>query len=167
MHTTNTLVLQYMPLANKQAWNKYRKTSNSFFEHISFEELQSAAYFGLVQAANNYKSSENCDFAYYARFRIDGAMGDYLRESVFFKNANEIEEDLDQIEVEDDANFDDFFDDLTYDLDDTGRKIIRMYYCDNFSMKEIGEEIGCKISWVSQLLKTNKEKLARYERQAA
>ena len=69
------LIINHMSLAEKIAKSKKRKLS-----HVSYEELVSAAYLGLVEAASNYKSNENDCFAAYAIWRIIGAVRDYLRE---------------------------------------------------------------------------------------
>lgn len=67
-------------------------TDNLFFADIlaakfkkrlsftSYEELQSAAYLGLVEAANKFDPSRSNGFRSFARFRIIGAIKDYLRE---------------------------------------------------------------------------------------
>jgi RNA polymerase sigma factor for flagellar operon FliA len=47
---------------------------------VSYDELQSAAYLGLVEAANKFNTDENVGFKSFAKFRIIGAMRDYLRE---------------------------------------------------------------------------------------
>jgi RNA polymerase sigma factor for flagellar operon FliA len=50
------------------------------FYLVSYDELQAAAYLGLVEAANKFKSNPNNGFRSFAKFRIIGAMRDYLRE---------------------------------------------------------------------------------------
>ena len=72
--TINSLILNNISLAEKIAKSKKRKLS-----HISYDELKSAAYLGLVEAANNYNSSENDNFPAFAVWRIIGAVRDYLR----------------------------------------------------------------------------------------
>lgn len=69
------LIVSHIYLADKMAKSKKRK-----LHHISLEELQSAAYFGLVQAANKYNQENNDCFAAFAVWRIAGAIKDYLRE---------------------------------------------------------------------------------------
>lgn len=46
----------------------------------SYEELKSAAYMGLVEAATKYDSLKNNSFKAFAFLRINGAMKDYIRE---------------------------------------------------------------------------------------
>ena len=72
----NTLILDYLPLANKLAWKKWRLTPPS----VDIDELKSAAYFGLVDSAEKYNVNRGVSFAVYASIRIHGAICDYLRE---------------------------------------------------------------------------------------
>ena len=65
------LVLDYVPLANSMASEKSRLTPPC----VTFEELKSAAYMGLVEAASRTPAREN--FQPHARIR--GGMLDYLR----------------------------------------------------------------------------------------
>lgn len=82
----NDLVLAYMKLANKIAHNKHRKTP-----FVAYDELQSAAYFGLVDAAAKYDPSKNDCFGAYAALRIAGAICDYLRELSWGSRDNPVE----------------------------------------------------------------------------
>jgi len=82
---TNSLILNHMFLAQKIAKSKKKKISC-----VSYEELESAAYLGLVEAANLYDSKENDCFAAYAVFRIIGAVQDYLRELSWGSRANPV-----------------------------------------------------------------------------
>ena len=72
---TNQLITDNLFFADILAGKFKRKIS-----FVSYEELQSAAYLGLVEAANNFDSSKNTNFTLFARFRIVGAIRDYLRE---------------------------------------------------------------------------------------
>ena len=69
------LILSNLEFANRVALSKKR-----FLSHIHYEDLQSAAYFGLVQAANKYDFKKNDCFQALAFCRIKGAVQDYLRE---------------------------------------------------------------------------------------
>ena len=80
-----TLILNNLSLADKIAKSKKRKLS-----HISLEELQSAAYFGLVLAANHYQEEKNDCFPAFAVWRIIGAVKDYLRELSWGSRRNRV-----------------------------------------------------------------------------
>ena len=75
MTTTNILITNYLPLARKIAQQKKRQLFS-----IYYDELESAAYFGLVDAAHKYNPRKNDNFVFYAKIRILGAIQDYLRE---------------------------------------------------------------------------------------
>ena len=79
----NSLIVENISLANKIAKSKKRKLS-----HISYDELQAAAYLGLVEAAHKYRPEENDCFAAFAVWRIIGAVRDYLRELSWGSRAN-------------------------------------------------------------------------------
>jgi len=69
------LVISHIDLANKMALSKKRLLS-----YVHYEELQSAAYLGLVEAANKFDINKNDCFRAFATWRIKGAIKDYLRE---------------------------------------------------------------------------------------
>jgi RNA polymerase sigma factor for flagellar operon FliA len=71
----NNLIIEHLKFANILAGRTKSKT-----RYVSYEELQSAAYLGLVEAANKYCSDCNVPFRSFAFIRINGAMKDYLRE---------------------------------------------------------------------------------------
>lgn len=70
------LIINNMALANYLA--KLKKISLP--KNITFSELQSAAFMGLVEAANRFVPEKGISFSTYAYFRISGAINDYLRE---------------------------------------------------------------------------------------
>ena len=59
------LIIDHMPLANKLAW-KYKKIVPSY---VDYNDLQSAAYFGLVDAASRYNMEKGC-FSSFVFLRI-------------------------------------------------------------------------------------------------
>jgi RNA polymerase sigma factor (sigma-70 family) len=140
----NQLVLNYMPLANKIASEKNKKTP----KNITLDELRSAAYLGLIQAANRFNKESNCSFATYAKYRITGEIKDYLR-----KNKIKFVEIQDQYyyNIENQDNID-LFSTIYAIIDTTGRSIIKMYYVDNKSMKQIGKQLNITESRVSQMI---------------
>jgi RNA polymerase sigma factor (sigma-70 family) len=153
------LVLDYLPLANKLAWTKNNRTPRS----VTIDELKSAAYFGLVDAASRYKPKYGVAFGPFARFRICGEMADYLRELSWGKRQSiqmvSIDEsngnqgswaDTLRCPVRCDPN--DFFDLVTESLADLGKRIVKMYYVDRRTLREIGTVEGLSESRISQLL---------------
>jgi len=69
----NDLVIKNLPFAEKIAYYKSRRVPRS----VQFDELKSAAYIGLFDAACKYDGS--CPFVCYAFSRINGEIRDYLR----------------------------------------------------------------------------------------
>ncbi len=69
----NQMIVDHMSLARAIACNKHKQ-----IKYISIDEMTSAAYFGLVDAACKYKPTKG-EFEGYAKFRIVGEIQDYLR----------------------------------------------------------------------------------------
>ena len=82
----NQLIVLHMDLAKKIALTYSRKISC-----VDKDELVSAAYFGLVDAAEKYKFSKSDNFAAYAVIRIIGAIKDYLRELAWGSRQNPVQ----------------------------------------------------------------------------
>lgn len=154
----NALVLNHLDLAERIAKARKRKLS-----HISFDELKSAAYFGLVDAASRADSVEN--FRYFASYRIVGAIKDYLRELSWGTRANPVDmEKCDQEVLEEsvwteDDSTEEFFEELTKQLTAAGRNIMQLYYRDNLKIREIADRLNLHESRISQLLTASREKL--------
>jgi len=159
----NRLIENYMPLANKLAVEK-KKSLPSW---VSLDDLKSAAYFGLVDAANKFDPERLISFGTYAKWRIAGEMLDFIRESC--RDTERCSISLDSTDENGVSlaskipqgvpvtDFDEFFEDLTKNLADLDRNILSMYYVDDLSLKEIGGKIGVSESRVSQLLKRSRE----------
>jgi len=125
----NDLVTNYLPLADKLAWKKNRVTPKS----ISIDELKSAAYLGLVDAANKFKKDKG-SFGKYASFRIIGEIKDYLRElgrfSMISLDAGKDEESSFSsiFASPEETNPQEFFEEATKNLNALGKKIIKNYF---------------------------------------
>src|ERR1022692_3707077 len=66
---------KYIPLANKIANNEKKDVPKC----VQLEELVSAAYCGLLDAATKYDKEKNDQFPLYGKIRILGEINDYLR----------------------------------------------------------------------------------------
>lgn len=149
--TTNELIEAYIPLANSIACKRKR-----IFSNISIQELKSAAYFGLVLAANRYDVTKG-QFPSYARFVIEGAIIDYLRElgwrkrkaypleSVFYLSQSVGVEHLLEILLE--------------SVDESAQNFLRMYYLEKLTLKQIADKMGIVESRASQILKKYKQEI--------
>ncbi len=69
----NIIIEKYMPFARSQAVKKHKT-----IQSIDVDELKSAAYLGLVEAADRFDPSRS-NFPSYAKYRIAGEIQDYLR----------------------------------------------------------------------------------------
>ncbi len=154
------LVEQYVPLAKKLAYQK-KKVLPRF---IDVEDLRSAAYMGLVEAASRYDNTLGVAFSTYAYPRISGAIHDYLRQQGYVKDGcystvrsldAMISDDaslVDMIASKEDTSAEECFDSMTVDLDDKAKSVLRHYFIDECSMKEVGQKFGVSESRISQLI---------------
>jgi RNA polymerase sigma factor (sigma-70 family) len=150
----NKLILDYIPLANSIAIRKKKNLP----KYVTLDELKSAAYLGLTQAANKF-NPELGSFYGYAHIRINGAIKDHLRSLLDYGKDNIID---DVIFVEkDNLQTNDFFDVVSKKLSKSESKIIRMYYIESKTMKEIGELESISESRVSQIISSSHKKLKR------
>ena len=158
--TTNELVLKYVPLANKLAFDKKRMLP----KHVDVEELQSASYLGLVEAANRFDESKGVTFSTFAYPRINGAILDHLRQQSWGKRTDPkaaysldvlIEDNMamkDMLVAKEEVNSDEMLEVVSKDLDKQAELVIRSYFIDDCSMKEVGEKFGVSESRISQLI---------------
>jgi hypothetical protein len=139
---STVLVTEYMPLAESIAWRRSRLVPKS----VTVDELKSVAYLGLVDAALRFDPSKGA-FANYARTRISGEITDFLRRERSFVNLDEVSEPgYAQV------FYDDFFDVVEDELGPSGGEIVRSYYVDGMTLKDIGRERGFSESRASQIL---------------
>lgn len=159
----NKLIENYLPLAKKIV---KQKRIPSF---ISKDEVLSAAYFGLIDAAIKY-NPDFCSFGTYARIRIEGQIKDYLRklnknniresESLYFKDENS--QEIERFGKNDVDDATEFLEDAVKNLDEVDKVIFTMYYGDGASLKEIGNIINLSESRVSQILKKSRNIVKEY-----
>jgi RNA polymerase sigma factor (sigma-70 family) len=164
------LIREYMPLARKMARSKQKS-----LPHINVDEFISAAYTGLVDAASRFEESRG-NFAPFARTRIYGEMQDYLR-SLGFGSKGSVsrgctkfdsldattasgEPILSFLQARPDRDFRTVFEETVEPLDDTGRHIFKLRFCEERSLDEIGRELGVSESRVSQRISQYKKQLA-------
>ena len=148
------LVLDYIPLANSIAWKQSKITPN----FVALDDLRSAAYLGLVDAAIKFDVSKG-SFANYAKIRIFGAIKDHLKSLLDYGRKTIEQDDVSFLENFDRANTEDFFDFISKKLKEDETRIIRMYYIEFKSMKEIGKKEGVSESRVSQVISKVHNKL--------
>ncbi len=165
------LVVKYVPLANKLAYQK-KKTLPRF---VDVEDLKSAAYLGLVEAASRFDPRKGVAFSTFAYPRIFGAIHDYLREQGWIRKGDltpVISLDCsikdkdgcylkDTIESKNENDTEECFEVISVNLDDYSKNILRYYFIEDYSMKEVGDKIGLSESRVSQLIKNYKSEIKK------
>jgi len=70
------LVMEHLPLVRSIA----RRIRHRLPPHVQFEDLVHAGVLGLIEALQKFDPDKNVQFKSYARFRIQGAIVDSLRE---------------------------------------------------------------------------------------
>ena len=150
-----SLVLNYMSFAEKLAKSQFRKTP----PQVQFEELQSAAYMGLVDAAGRYDGKSN--FESFASFRIVGEIKDYLRSLRWDRNTNtlsSIPEGYDVVAESEPESFDEILDDLTKNrVSPLAKNILHMYYGQRLPISQIATKANLSDARISQLINQNVE----------
>lgn len=168
--TTQQLVEQYVPLANKLAFRKKK----SLPRFVDVEDLKSAAYLGLVEAASRFNPDLGVSFSTFAYPRINGAILDYLRDLGWLKRGESFHilsldtpaadgencflSDTVKAKVERD-NGEEMLEVVSFDMDEQAKKVLRFYFIDEMSMKEVGEKFGVSEGRVSQLIKQYKNRI--------
>lgn len=150
------LVVDYIPLANSIAVKKKKHLP----KHISLDELKSAAYLGLLNASIKYDSSLG-SFYNYACIRINGSIKDHLK-SLLHNGINNSEQKLDVFFLEKNKiDTNDFFDFVSSKINPSEYNIIKMYYIESKTMKEIGDIEGISESRISQIISISHKKLRK------
>jgi RNA polymerase sigma factor (sigma-70 family) len=148
------LIVDYIPLANKLAWQKSMTTPKS----VTFDELKSAAYMGLVDAAIKFKPALG-SFSNYAKIRISGSIKDYLKHLSNYGSVRPVREDDVFSIVNDEILTNDFFDFAASKLDEPDGNLLKMYYVEQKTLKEIGATRGVGESRISQIISKCHRKL--------
>lgn len=150
---SNQLVEKYLSLANKIAYQKKK----SLPKFIDIDDIKSAAYMGLVEAANRYNSNWNIAFTTFAYPRIFGAIIDYLRE--MNKPALSLDKEPSFVNnlVSKTGDANDLLDLICYNLDERSCSIIKLYFVEEYSMKQTGKVFGISEGRISQLIKRLKK----------
>jgi RNA polymerase sigma factor (sigma-70 family) len=133
-----------MGFAENLAKQKKKVTSNNVY----YEELESAALHGLVDAATKYDPKRG-PFEVYARSRINGEMEDYLRALGTNWGVRSVDSALVIEENKPEYDTSHVIEAVMRLLPEKGQKMFRMYYLERMTMKDIGERLGISESMVS------------------
>src|SRR5690242_12472854 len=118
----NNLILNHISFADNMAVNQFKGDSQT-----SLDELKSAAYMGLVDAASKYDG--RIPFPAYASFRIFGEIREYMRSVRWCgrkcrEKFSQWDEEYDFAAEPEPENFSDTFEDLTKNISDIGKKVL-------------------------------------------
>jgi RNA polymerase sigma factor (sigma-70 family) len=154
----NLLITDHLYLAEKIAKSRKKKLTQ-----VSYDELKSAAYLGLVEAASKYNQLENDSFPKYAIWRIIGAVQDYLREISWGPRSNYVKmsayED-ESVSSEEVISFDaGFFDEFIKQLPLSNKTVLKLYYQDGMKIKDIANDLNVHQSRISQILSDSRTRL--------
>ncbi len=148
------LINSNLILAEKLAKKKKRRVD----PRIHYDELKSAAYAGLVDAAGKYNHG-SVPFDKYAGRRIIGEMEDYIRDLNWSRyhhvkmaplNDSQLVDDSDNTLHSDAKKLSDAA--FTV-LPEYGRELFHMYYNQGKTMKQIGDTVGLTESMISKQIK--------------
>lgn len=140
------LAERYMPLAESMACRRSHKLPRG----LTSDDLKSAAYYALVDAASRYDPERGVSFPAYAKIRIAGEITDCFRR-VPFETSESL--DIEGRDLTGSLETSDFFDFACSELCEEEVKMVRMYYVDGRSLKEVGASRGVSESRASQILK--------------
>lgn len=154
------LVVSHLSLAQKLA--RIAKKKATF---LNYDELESAAYMGLSEAAGKYDPSLKIAFETYASCRISGAIKDYLRELSWGSRNNPVK--TESVETHDFAytakeETSACFDKIVNPLSSNNKRILRLHYVDECKIREIADDMGVHESRVSQILSESRLKLRQH-----
>lgn len=157
----HALILNNLSLAHKLARAKKRKIYN-----VTLEELEAAAYLGLVEAAHSFEEQDEERFPVFAFFRVSGAINDYLRELAWGPRNQLLErESFDLYDVacqHDMTQVEEAFDSIISVLPSVNQSVLRKYYIDCEKIRQIAEGMGVHESRVSQILSDSKGRLREF-----
>lgn len=145
----NELILDNLEFARNLAKKLKKKMPKS----VQYEELESAAYFGLVDACKKYK--EGC-FKSFAYKRINGEIKDYLRELYWNYNGSmKVKPISDDFLYYKKNDFDEFIEDFPKEV----KMIFVNYFVDEMSLQQIADNMECSVGYIHGILKKYLKKI--------
>ena len=174
--TAHQLVVEHLPLATAIAGNVLKRLPRHPAGFVDAEDLYQEARLGLLHAARRYDACRKVPFGAYARRRIAGAVGDALRSNDHLTRDARLklkasgQEDfsapvplLEPERVRSNGAWPDrqvayaesrrLLEGAVSTLPARLRALIRCYYRDGKTMREIGAQFGVNESRISQLHK--------------
>ncbi|UCG54716.1 MAG: sigma-70 family RNA polymerase sigma factor [Dehalococcoidia bacterium] len=156
----NETAKQFTEVAKIKAALWYKKTPR--FIRIDYEELESAALYGLAVALNSYSDEKNVKINTWVEQKMTFAIMDYLRE-IGSRNKSkkrdakkhvynvDLDSVVDYLIIDDNSgNVEELFEYLTKDLTDTQRKVMRWRFIDGLTYEEMMPHHGKSKNWPSK-----------------
>jgi RNA polymerase sigma factor (sigma-70 family) len=128
---------------------------------------------GLVEAASRFKPELGIAFSTFSYPRISGAINDYLRELGWGKKSDPVASvsldipneqgvtKADLIEAKADQGQEELFEAITVNFNDQAKEMLRNYFIDESSMREVGQKFNVSESRISQLIKQYKDRIRK------
>lgn len=152
----NTLITDNIQYAKNVARQRYGRRHS-----VSYDEIEAAAYMGLVEAAGRYDAALSDNFRAYAYPRITGAICDFLRELQWGTRSTPVRTEVlaDLCGKEGATGGVELFDKVTFGLTTANKTAMRLYYVEDKKIREIAQEMGVHESRVSQVLTESRSRL--------
>lgn len=134
------------------------RSHKSKYQQISIDELEAAALYGLVHAANKYEELRGIPFIKFASKRIYGAIVDYVNELLTGpKGDKKLPEQLpDDVQARNDEDSELHFEELICFLPSRTQYILRRVYLFEDSLADISDVLNIGESRISQIVKKAK-----------
>jgi RNA polymerase sigma factor (sigma-70 family) len=169
---------EHMSLAEKIASKKQKSVPKC----VQLDELRSAAYYGLLDAASRYDESKHDQFPMYATIRIYGEINDYLRKCTWGTRGHQVhswtldvpvighrpnnflnlsaglaeKQEMNSIDTED------FFEDMMRCIPRRARRIMKMHFIDGLTIQQITFRTGFSEPRISQIISELKETIKKF-----
>ncbi len=145
--TTEKLIVDHVRFAKAIAARRKRNIPPC----VNLEELQSAAYMGLVDASKRYNGQQA--FATFARPRIEGAITDYLRELRWGSRRSPVQAKELMDMGRETQEFDDLFEVVGKSVNNRTREILKWHFVEGRTQTEIAFILGVTKASVNQTIK--------------
>jgi RNA polymerase sigma factor (sigma-70 family) len=162
-HEINELIVRHIDFSEKIARLNCKK-----YPAISFDELVSAAYMGLVIAANKYKLNRKTKFTTYAYLKINFSIRIYAKENYPSRSRVKpfLHEQIDRSMMESipcknkNSDESEIVEALTQGLNQKEKEIFLDYYLNGKRLSEIAVEKMVDKSKISRIFEDINKKLA-------
>lgn len=160
-HEINDLIVQHIGFSEKIARLNCKK-----YPKISFDELKSSAYMGLVIAANKYDPNKKTKFTTFAHWKINFSILVYAKENYPIKKRILCESEIEKLNLKNVAvkiqnpERIEMCEILTKGLNQKEKEIFTDYYVSDKRVSQIAVEQMVHISRISQILKKMNNKLS-------